>query len=93
MLVKMPARIATAGSFYNGILNDSRTACFTDASSCTKTRRRLTPSNNRNLLLSDDAQNRYQAALEIYADDVKCTTAPRSGRFRKVCSTALTRPG
>ena len=62
----------------------ARTACFTAASSSTRTRRRPTPSRPiATCCFPTRAQIDTKPQLEIYADDVKCTHGATIGQIEE----------
>ncbi len=74
---------------YKGILMDRATGAFRGRIVVHKGAQKTdSKQTNNNLLLSDDALIHTKPQLEIYADDVKCTTpAPPSGNStRTACS-------
>ena len=82
----------TSRERYKGVLDGTRAACSTAASACSRTPRRPTRSSRtRNLLLSDDAMADTKPQLEIFADDVKCSTARRSASSTRTRSSTCAR--
>jgi Fe-S cluster assembly protein SufD len=70
--------------FYKGILNDRARGVFQGrvvvAENAQKTDSQM---NNRNLLLSSDAEIDTKPQLEIYADDVKCSHGMTIGQLEE----------
>lgn len=78
MVVEHAQPQCASHEYFNGILDDKSRGVFHGRilvrPVAQKTDAKQT---NKNLLLSDDASANTKPQLEIYADDVKCTHAPR----------------
>jgi len=94
MLVEHASPRCGSRQFYNGILDGHAHGVFHRpdhrAQRCAENRRQA---DNRNLLLSDDAQIDTKPQLEIYADDVKCTHGATIGQIEgtpcSICALAV----
>ncbi|MEZ4752108.1 MAG: Fe-S cluster assembly protein SufD [Bdellovibrionota bacterium] len=72
----------TSREFYKGILDDKARGAFSGKVLVESGAQRTdSEQNNRNLLLSDDAEADAKPQLEIYADDVKCSHGATVGQL------------
>jgi len=72
----------TSSEFYKGVLDGQSEGGFTGRVLVREDAQKTdAEQNNRNLLLSDDAQINTRPQLEIYADDVKCAHGATSGQL------------
>jgi Fe-S cluster assembly protein SufD len=72
----------TSSEFYKGVMDGQSEGAFTGRVLVREDAQKTdAEQNNRNLLLSDDAQVNTRPQLEIYADDVKCAHGATSGQL------------
>lgn len=82
ILVDHAAPDCTSDQLFKGILDDQASAVFNGKIMVRKDAQRTRAyQNNKNLLLTDDAQANAQPHLEIYADDVKCSHGATIGQL------------
>lgn len=82
VLVDHAAPDCTSDQLFKGILDDHAKTVFSGKIMVRKDAQRTRAyQNNKNLLLSDDAQANVQPHLEIYADDVKCSHGATIGQL------------
>jgi Fe-S cluster assembly protein SufD len=73
---------STSNELYKGVLKGKASAVFYGKINVFKDAQKTNAfQSNRNLLLSDDASVNAKPALEIYADDVKCSHGSTTGQL------------
>jgi Fe-S cluster assembly protein SufD len=71
-----------SNEFYKGIISGNGKGVFNGKIMVRKDAQKTNAyQNNRNLLLSDEAQVNAKPQLEIFADDVKCTHGATTGQL------------